>query len=288
MFPFSEPSGRFVFVFLASAACAFSSPVIDDAALEEKFTQGLNEPDVVGLSGEQSAKAVEEADGKKVSAGKGAGPAPSADYADASRAVVVVGSIEYCKECGKFHMGAVSSGWVIDPRGLIATNYHVMEDKEAGEIGVMDLDGKVYPVRKVIAADRAGDAAIIEIETGGAELRAFPLAGSVETGERVRVIGHPDGRFYSLTEGIVSRVFTETVDEEGKDRRTWITVTADYGSGSSGAPVLNAAGEVVGMVSSTAALLADTEQDKEPKAEDVQMVFRDCVSVETMRRLISD
>ena len=183
-------------------------------------------------------------------------------------------------------MGAVSSGWVIDPRGLVATNYHVMEDKEAGEIGVMDLDGKVYAVRKVIAADRAGDAAIIEIETGGAELRAFPLAASVKTGESVRVIGHPDGRFYSLTEGIVSRVFTEATDDDGKDRRTWITVTADYGSGSSGAPVLNAAGEVVGMVSSTAALLADPEQDKEPKAEDVQMVFRDCVSIDTVRGLL--
>jgi S1-C subfamily serine protease len=231
---------------------------------------------------------VEEADGKKVQVARDAGLAASADYADASRAVVVIGSIEHCKECDKFHMGAVSSGWVIDPRGRIATNYHVMEDKEAGEIGVMDLDGKVYPVRKVIAADRAGDAAIIEIDTGGAELRAFPLADSVETGERVRVIGHPDGRFYSLTEGIVSRVFTEAGDEEGKDRRTWITVTADYGSGSSGAPVLNTAGEVIGMVSSTAALLADTEQDKEPKAEDVQMVFRDCVSADTIRRLIAE
>jgi hypothetical protein len=148
-----------------------------------------------------------------------------------------------------------------------------------------DSDRPQGPFRSVVVD---GDAAIIEIDTGGAELRAFALASAVETGERVRVIGHPDGRFYSLTEGIVSRVFTETADEEGKERRTWITVTADYGSGSSGAPVLNAAGEVVGMVSSTAALLADTEQDKEPKAEDVQMVFRDCVSADTIRRLIAE
>jgi hypothetical protein len=50
--------------------------------------------------------------------------------------------------------------------------------------------------------------------------------------------------------------------------------------------VLNAAGKVVGTVSTTAALLADTEEGKEPAAEDVQMVFRDCVSIETMRRLL--
>jgi hypothetical protein len=52
--------------------------------------------------------------------------------------------------------------------------------------------------------------------------------------------------------------------------------------------VLNSSGKVVGMVSSTAALLADSEEGKEPAAEDVQMVFRDCVSVETMRLLIAD
>ena len=91
MFPFSKPLPRFVFVFLGPALCAFSSPVIDDAALEEKFAQGLNEPGIVGLSGEQSTKAVEEADGKKASLGKNTGPSPSADYADASRAVVVIG-----------------------------------------------------------------------------------------------------------------------------------------------------------------------------------------------------
>lgn len=273
-------------VWLGLASGAFASPVIDDIALEDKFTRGLNEPDAVGLSGAEAIKAVAEAEGEKVRIAKDSSAAPSADYAEIARAVVVIGSIEHCKDCGKFHMGVVSSGWIIDPRGLIATNYHVMEDEKAGELGVMGLDGNVYPVRGVVAADRAGDAAIIEVDARGAGLRALPLAGSVKTGERVRVLGHPDGRFYSLTEGIVSRVFTEAAGEEGKNRRTWITVTADYGGGSSGAPVLNAAGEVVGMVSSTAALLADSEPDEEPKAEDVQMVFRDCVSIDTIRGLL--
>ena len=277
-------AGKLAFV----AVVATASPVIDDVALEEKFADGLQKPEVEGISGRQALDALQRADGRKAEFPANSALSASVDYADICRAVVVIGSVEHCKECDKFHMGAVSSGWVIDPRGFIATNYHVLEDKEAGEIGAMDLEGNVYPVRKVVAADRAGDAAIFEVDTGGAKLRALPLAGSAATGERVRVVGHPDGRFYSLTEGIISRVFTEAGDDTGKDRRTWITVTADYGSGSSGAPVLNAAGEVVGMVSSTAALLADTEKDKEPKAEDVQMVFRDCVSVDTIRRLMAD
>lgn len=279
--------GQFAFcVALGPAVTGFASTAIDDIALEEKFVDGLQRPEVEGISGAQAMEALKVAEGQKAELPGNPSATPSFGYDDICRAVVVIGSIEHCKECDKFHMGAVSSGWVVDPRGFIATNYHVLEDKKSGEIGVMDLEGNVYPVRKVVAADRSGDAAIFEVDTGGAELRALPLAASADTGERVRVVGHPDGRFYSLTEGIVSRIFTEASDGNGKDRRTWITVTADYGSGSSGAPVLNAAGEVVGMVSSTAALLADTEKDKEPKAEDVQMVFRDCVSVQTLSGLL--
>jgi S1-C subfamily serine protease len=174
---------------------------------------------------------------------------------------------------------------VIDPRGRIVTNHHVLEDKKAGELGVMTFDGRVFAVRRVLASDRDGDAAILEIDPGDAELSALSLADGVRTGEAVRVIGHPDGRFYTLSEGIASRVFSESGGQD-KMRRTWVTVTADYGAGSSGAPVLNAAGRVVGTVSTTAALLADTQEGEEPAAEDVQMVFRDCVSIETIRGLM--
>jgi hypothetical protein len=260
-----------------------ASPVIDDAALEETFTKGLTAPGVEGLVGATATKALAAAEGKKVAVSGGSKGAT--DYQSACRSVVVVGTIDHCGDCKEWHMGAVSSGWIVGSGGEVMTNYHVVEDKEAGELGVMTFDGTVYPVRSVLAADREGDAAILAIDIGETVLPALPLAAGGKTGEAIRVVGHPDGRFYSLTEGIVSRVFTETTSDE-KGRRTWLTVTADYGGGSSGAPVLNAAGEVVAMVSSTAALLADAEEGKEPEASDVQMVFRDCVSVETMRAMV--
>jgi serine protease Do len=201
------------------------------------------------------------------------------------RAVVVIGSVYFCRDCNQSHMGAVSSGWIAGAEGEVVTNHHVLDDKTAGELGVMTFDGTVYAVLDVLAADREGDAAILRIDPAGAALSALPLSDGVKTGDNIRVIGHPDGRFYTLTEGIVSRVFTEAAsDEDGT--RTWLTVTADYGGGSSGAPVLNEVGEVVGMVSSTAALLADAAEGTEPGAADVQMVFRDCASAETIRGLM--
>jgi S1-C subfamily serine protease len=265
-------------------AAALAAPVIDDVALEAKFTEGLQRAGVEGISGTEAIEALAAARGKIAEIDETAGKAVS-DYEQACRAVVVVGSAEYCADCKATHMGAVSTGWVIDPRGRIVTNHHVLEDKKAGELGVMTFDGRVFGVRRVLAADRDGDAAVLEIDPGDVELSALALADEARTGEAVRVIGHPDGRFYTLSEGIVSRVFFETGGED-KVRRTWLTVTADYGAGSSGAPVLSAAGKVVGMVSTTAALLADTEEGEEPAAEDVQMVFRDCVSIETIRRLL--
>jgi S1-C subfamily serine protease len=261
-----------------------AAPVIDDVALEAKFSEGLQQAGVDGMSGMQAIEALAATQGKVAEIDQTSGEAVS-DYEQACRAVVIVGSAEYCEDCKTTHMGAVSTGWVIDPRGRIVTNHHVLEDKKAGELGVMTFDGRVFAVRRVLASDRDGDAAILEIDPGDAELPALILADGARTGEAVRVIGHPDGRFYSLSEGIVSRVFSETGGED-KARRTWLTVTADYGAGSSGAPVLSAAGKVVAMVSTTAALLADTEEGKEPAAEDVQMVFRDCVSIETIRGLM--
>ena len=268
-----------LFVGLVQAA-----PVIDDVALEAKFNEGLQREGVEGISGVEAIEALTAAQGKVAEIDAASGEAVS-DYEQACWAVVVVGSAEYCEDCKTTHMGGVSSGWVIDPRGRIVTNYHVLEDKKAGELGVMTFDGRVFGVRRVLAADRDGDAAILEIDPGEVELPALVLADGVRTGEAVRVIGHPDGRFYTLSEGIVSRVFSESGGED-KMRRTWLTVTADYGAGSSGAPVLSAAGKVVGMVSTTAALLADTAEGEEPAAEDVQMVFRDCVSIETIRGLM--
>lgn len=275
--------GGGLFALPVLVALAFASPVIDDAALEQNFVDGLLRPGADGLDGGAATEALAAAEGKSTAVAGRGGKAP--DYDTICRSVVIVGSISHCGECNAHHMDAVSTGWIAAADGRIVTNHHVIEDAEAGELGVMTFDGAVYPVRAVLAADREGDAAVLGLGTVGTELPALHLAEAAKTGEGVRIVGHPDGRFFTLTEGIVSRVFSQATDGK-KDRRTWVSVTADYGAGSSGAPVLNEAGEVVAMVSSTAALLADTEDDKKPEAGDVQMVFKDCVSTGTLRRLL--
>jgi serine protease Do len=260
--------------------------VINDVEMEEAFVRGLlagEDEDV--FTGREATQAVRAAHGKRLESGLPEDPAGALDHEAWRQAVVVIGSISKCEECPDWHMDSVSAGWFITPDGLVATNYHVLEDEEAEQLGVMTADGRVFRIKEVVAADRHGDAAILRLQANGEQWAWLPLADAAVPGEEARILSHPDGRFYSLSRGIVSRLHRAPAEEDGEPR-VWTTVTADFGAGSSGAPVLNDRGEVIGMVSSTAVLLADPEEGKDPAAEDVQMVFKDCVSLETMRGLL--
>ena len=262
------------------------SAVIDDVQMEEGFVRGLLAgAGQAGFTGREATEAVRAAHGKRVGAVLPEDGADGPGYGKWREAVVVIGSISKCEECPEWHMDSVSAGWFMTPDGLVATNYHVLEDEKAEQLGVMTADGRVFRIKEIVAADRHGDAAILRLETNGEEWSWLPLAAGVAPGEEARILSHPDGRFYSLSEGIVSRLHRAPAEEDGESR-VWTTVTADFGAGSSGAPVLNERGEVIGMVSSTAVLLADPEEGKDAAAEDVQMVFKDCVSLETMRGLL--
>jgi len=268
------------------------APVIDDEALERAFVDGLVTDGRVigGLSGAEAQVALQKAVGRKAGAlpdSQGSLAVTDDFYAQVRGAVVVLGSVSKCEECPEWHMDGVSSGWLAGPDGLVATSYHVLDDEKAGHFGVMAADGRVFPLTEVVAADRDGDAALVRFAGPRETWPYLSLAEEVGPGDNVRVISHPDGRFYSLSSGIVSRLH-RGMAEEGMDQRVWVSVTADFGGGSSGAPLLNDAGRVVGMVSSTQVLLAGGEEGREPSAEDVQMVFRDGVSVETLRGLFED
>lgn len=263
-----------------------ASSVIDDVEMEEVFVRGLLAGEgKAGFTGREVTEAVRAAQGKRAEAVLPGDRADGLDHETWRQAVVVIGSISKCEECPEWHMDSVSSGWFMTPDGLVATNYHVLEDEKAEQLGVMTADGRVFRIKEIVAADRHGDAAILRLETNGEEWAWLPLADAAAPGEEARILSHPDGRFYSLSKGIVSRLHRAPAEEDGESR-VWTTVTADFGAGSSGAPVLNDRGEVIGMVSSTAVLLADPEEGKDAAAEDVQMVFRDCVSLETMRGLL--
>ena len=122
----------------------------------------------------------------------------------------------------------------------IVTNRHVIEGAYRAE--VHSSTGTVYPVKGVLAVDAEGDIALLKVEVPANQVRALPLdKTSPQEGESIVVIGNPLGLEGSVTNGIVSAV---------RDIPTFgriIQITAPISSGSSGSPVVNMQGQVIGI-----------------------------------------
>ena len=171
-----------------------------------------------------------------------------------------------------------ASGFAITEGGVIATNHHVVENNDGVALGAMDYTGKTYVVSEVLAASKADDVAILQLRD--AKLTPLPLAMKAPVGTPVNVISHPDGRFFTMTKGDVSRYFVAR-SKTGQANR--MAITADYAKGSSGAPVLDSTGAVVGMVSATNSIYYSKVKGHN---ENLQMVVKSCVPVDAIHRLL--
>jgi serine protease Do len=141
------------------------------------------------------------------------------------------------------------SGFLIDPSGLIVTNAHVVED--ANWLQVRLANGRRFNGR-VIGQDARVDLALVRIDGGVANLPTLPLGDSnrLRVGEFVMALGHPFGLEQSVSFGIVSRKGSPlTVAAPGFD---FIQTDAAINPGNSGGPLVNMAGQVVGVNSMAA------------------------------------
>ena len=135
---------------------------------------------------------------------------------------------------------AQGSGFLVSTDGVIVTNYHVIS--EGSSAIVKFPDGAFYVVDGVLAFDKARDVAVIKAH--GENFRTLPLGNSdrVQVGEEIVAIGNPLSLESTVSNGIVSGI--RTAEEEGG---TFLQVTAPISPGSSGGPLFNMAGEVVGI-----------------------------------------
>jgi len=137
------------------------------------------------------------------------------------------------------------SGFFIGPDRII-TNRHVIERSSRVEIHL--LDGKKFPVKGVLAVDGEGDLALLQVDVPPGVAVPLPIVRSVpQEGESIVVVGNPFGLEGSVSNGIVSAVR----DIPGYGRI--IQITAPISPGSSGSPVVNMYGQVIGVATLQAA-----------------------------------
>jgi serine protease Do len=193
-------------------------------------------------------------------------------YEKCRTSVVIVGSLYKCTKCEHWHVNE-ATGFAVDDQGLIATDYHVIEDdkNQAVTIGIRTWDGRVFPADEVVAADRESDVALFRTKATG--LAPLPVARDARVGEEVAVLSHPADRFWVFSRGAVAGKAMHKCEHHGDNCRR-LLITADFAKGSSGGPVLNRRGAVVGLVQSTTAV--NYEPDSQTP-RNLQMVWKACV-----------
>jgi S1-C subfamily serine protease len=138
------------------------------------------------------------------------------------------------------------SGSVIDAKGNVLTNYHVVKD--ASELSVTLADG-VDRKGKVVGVDPENDLAVIQFDPKGARLTVIPFGSSagLRVGQKVLAIGNPFGLDRTLTTGIISGLGRPVKTESGIVIREMIQTDASINPGNSGGPLLNSKGEMIGV-----------------------------------------
>jgi len=138
------------------------------------------------------------------------------------------------------------SGFVIDPRGYILTNYHVVEGAQSIEVVLGDQSRHAA---KYIGADQRNDVALIKIDPKGKQLTTLKLGDSstIQVGQKVLAIGNPFGFQSTLTTGVVSALGRTVQTSQTTAIEEAIQTDAAINRGNSGGPLINSHGEVIGI-----------------------------------------
>lgn len=221
---------------------------------------------------------------------------PAEVYRLVRKSTVVVGTLYHCSECKEWHFDSASGFVAAD--GVVSTCWHVVdfEDEEMkdGYLVVADAKGRVLPVTEVLASNADSDTCLLRVP--GLDLPPLALSHTAQVGDSVFCLSHPDGNHWMFTAGMVSRFFINREAATDGDKpppaaklapSLYINITAEYSPGSSGAPVVDECGNIVGQVQS---ITSSLEEQKGDEGRNVTtsygMPLRSCVSAEEIAKLV--
>ena len=206
----------------------------------------------------------------------------SEQYEYARASVVIIGSVFQCGKCKNLHL-STGAGFAVSEEGVFLTNHHVVSS-DTNSLGMVAItaDGIVAGVTEVLAANQVEDWALICIPE--LKLKPLPLKGNVSVGSEVFLVSHPNEHFFSFGKGNVARYGKgKTVSAQGskKERHVlgvteWLEITAEFGKGASGGPVMDTCGNVVGLISRVeGSKVADSNEDHNLG----RMIFKQCTPI---------
>jgi S1-C subfamily serine protease len=169
-------------------------------------------------------------------------------YRETSPAVanVLTKATEYDFWMDPVPVEGAGSGFVIDGKGYILTNFHVVQGAQTVEVVLGDQSR--YSA-KFIGADQRNDVALLKVEPKGKPLMALSLGDSaaLQVGQKVLAIGNPFGFQSTLTTGVVSALGRTVQTSQTTFIDQAIQTDAAINRGNSGGPLINSHGEVIGI-----------------------------------------
>ena len=154
---------------------------------------------------------------------------------------------------GHYQRRNLGSGVILDPSGYVLTNYHVVMQRDVDkpvdriEVYLHGDDGAKYRAR-IVGADKWTDLAVIKINAGkGLSAARFGDSSSAKVGDWVLAIGSPFGLESTVTAGIISAKGRDIERGRAGQFKRFIQTDAAINPGNSGGPLVNMAGQVIGI-----------------------------------------
>jgi trypsin-like peptidase len=161
------------------------------------------------------------------------------------RSNAAVARIDVGSEKGRF-LG-YGSGFIVRANGVILTSFHLIERAHSARVRL--ANGQIYDQVSIIAGEKRSDLAVLKINASNLPFLPLGNSDSVQVGEKIIAIGNPEGLENTISDGIVSgrRGASVLPSLELSEDLRLLQITAPISSGSSGGPLLDLQGNVIGV-----------------------------------------
>ncbi len=195
-------------------------------------------------------------------------------YEEARRDRVQVGWYYLCHKCNHWHT-RLAGGYPVTEDGVIVTCHHVAkpaDDMREGYLVIVDSAGAVTPVTSIIASSAERDICILR--AAGGKFSPMRLNEAVRPGDAAYCLSDPLGVTGYFSDGMVNRFYRKADSKGTDDEALRLHVSTDWAPGSSGSPVLDQSGNVIGHVS-TISSMSQGGGEGQPRRGGTQIVLHE-------------
>lgn len=225
---------------------------------------------------------------------------PEAIYDAGKESVFILGMLERRQKDSavQVRFSRISTAFAIAEEGVCVTNYHVLkglihpENDQDAVYFIATEDKQIYFIEKILGFSRNNDLAVFRVNTNGRKLKPVPIGKVAPVGAAVYCISHPFFNFYYFSAGMVARNVAipakdvvDGYDPEGS-RPIRMEISADFAVGSSGGPVLDQCGNLIGIVSATANIGPFKSDSGDQVLGYQQMVLKKTIPVKALTDLV--